>query len=44
MSAVTTRVARILQWGGVENHITFDYTLYTGAGPKSFGGVQAILN
>ena len=44
MSAVTTSVARILQWEGVENDITFDYTLYTGADPESFGGVHVILN
>ena len=43
MSAVTTSVTRILQWG-VENDITFDYTLYTGADPKGFGGVHVILN
>ena len=44
MSAVTTSVARILQWeGGFENDITFDYTLYTGADPESFGGVHAAL-
>ena len=24
--------------GGVENDITFDHTLYTGADPESFGG------
>ena len=32
--------------GGFENDITFDYTLYTGADPKSFGGVglHVILN
>ena len=40
-----TSEARILQWkGGVENDITFDYTLYTGADPESFGGVDVILN
>ena len=37
-------VARISQWGGggegVENDITFDHTLYTGADPQSFGGVD----
>ena len=45
MSAVTTSVARILQWGeGVENDITFDNTLYTEADPQSFVGVHVILN
>ena len=46
MSAVTTSVARILQWGeGVENDITFDYTvLFTGVDPERFGGVHVILN
>ena len=41
-----TIVARILQWGvgEVENDITFDYTLYTGADPESFGEVDVILN
>ena len=35
VSAVTTSVARILQWrGGVENDFTFDYKLYTGADPE----------
>ena len=29
---------------GVENEITFDHTLYTGADLKSFGGVDVILN
>ena len=44
MSAVTTSVARILQWGeGVENDITFDYTLFTEVDPERFGGVHAIL-
>ena len=33
-----TSVARILHWGGGENDVTFDHTLYTGADPKSFGG------
>ena len=42
MSAVTLSVARILQWG--ENDFTFDYTLYIGADPESFGGVHVILN
>ena len=39
MSAVTTSVARILQWGGkeVENDITFGYTLFTGVDPERFG-------
>ena len=36
-------VARISQWG-VENDVTFDHTLYTGADPESFGGVHVILN
>ena len=46
MSAVTTSVARILQWrgkgggGGVKNDITFDYTLYSLADPESFVGVH----
>ena len=41
----STSVARILQWGGgVENDVTFDHTLYTGADPESFGGVDVILN
>ena len=45
MSAVTLSVARILQWeGGVDNDLTFDYTLYTGADPESFGGIHVILN
>ena len=30
--------------GGVENDFTFDYTLYTGADPESFGGVHVNLN
>ena len=30
--------------GGVENDITFDHKLYTGADPESFGGVDIILN
>ena len=30
--------------GRVENDITFNYTLYAGADPESFGGVHAILN
>ena len=30
--------------GGVENDITFEHTLYTGADPKRFGGVDVILN
>ena len=30
--------------GGVGNGITFDHTLYTGANPESFGGVDEILN
>ena len=29
---------------GVENNIICDYTLYTGADPESFGGVDVILN
>ena len=29
--------------GGVENDITFDHTLYTGADPESVGGVDVIL-
>ena len=29
---------------GVENDITFDHTLYTGADPERFGGGDAILN
>ena len=28
---------------GVENDVTFDHTLYTGADPESFGGGDAIL-
>ena len=45
VSAVTTSVARIWQWEGeFENDITFDYKLYTGADPESFGGVHATLN
>ena len=44
VSAVTTSVARILQWvGGFENDITFDYTLYAGADPESFGRVHVTL-
>ena len=27
-----------------ENDITFDYTLYTGADPESFGGFECKLN
>ena len=38
-----TSVARSLQWG-VENDITFNHTLHTGADPESFGGVHVILN
>ena len=30
--------------GGFENDITFDHTLYTGADPERFGGVDVILN
>ena len=30
--------------GGFKNDITFDYALYTGANPESFGGVHVILN
>ena len=30
--------------GGIENDFTFDYTLYTGADPESFGGVHVILS
>ena len=30
--------------GGVENDMGFDHTLYTGADPQSFGGVDVILN
>ena len=45
VSVVTTSVARIWQWEGeFENDITFDYKLYTGADPESFGGVHATLN
>ena len=29
---------------GVENYISFDHTLYTGADPESFGGMHVILN
>ena len=29
---------------GFRNDNTFDHTLYTGADPKSFGGVDVILN
>ena len=29
--------------GGIENDITFDHTLYTGADPKSFSGVHVII-
>ena len=39
-----TSVARILQWRGFENDITFDYTLYTGTDPESFGGIDVFLN
>ena len=44
-----TSVARILQWGKggevrVENDITFDHTLYTGADPQSFDWIDVILN
>ena len=45
VSAVTTSVARILQWWeGVENDITFDHTLFAGVDPESFSGVHVILN
>ena len=30
--------------GRVENDVTFDHTLYTGADPESFGGGDVILN
>ena len=30
--------------GGVEDDITFDHTLYTGADPQSFGGVEVFFN
>ena len=30
--------------GGVENDVTFDHTLYTGADPESFGERDEILN
>ena len=30
--------------GEFKNENTFDHTLYTGADPKSFGGVDVILN
>ena len=30
--------------GGVENDVTFDHTLYTGADPESLGGVDETLN
>ena len=43
VSAVTTSVARILQWG-VENDIAFDYTLFTGVDLERFGVVHVILN
>ena len=41
-----TSAARILQrWGeGVENDVTFDHTLYTGADAESFSGGDLILN
>ena len=42
MSTLTTSVARGGE--GVENDITFDYTLYTRADSESFGGVHVILN
>ena len=29
---------------GVENAVTFDHTLYTGADPQSFAGVDVFLN
>ena len=43
---VATSVARILQWKGFENDITFDHTLYTGADPERLSGVyiHVILN
>ena len=46
MNAVTTSVARILQWGGggFENDIAFDHTLFTGVNLERFGGVHVILN
>ena len=43
----TTSVAGFCNGGrerGVENDITFDHTMYTGADPESFGGVDVILN
>ena len=30
--------------GGVENDVTFDHKLYTGADSESFGGGDVILN
>ena len=30
--------------GEVENDVTFDHRLYTGADPKSFGGGDVMLN
>ena len=42
MSAVRSQDFSI--GGGVENDITFDYTLYTGADPESFVEVHVILN
>ena len=36
LTATITSVARILQWGGFENDITFDHTLCTGVDPESF--------
>ena len=30
--------------GRVENDITIDHTLYTGADPESFGGIHVVLN
>ena len=41
--AVFTSVAKFCD-GGVENDFTFDHTLYTGADPESFSGVDVILN
>ena len=39
-----TGIARILQWGGSDNDVTFNRTLYTRADPESFSWGDVILN
>ena len=40
----TAGIARIWQWGEVDNDVTFDRTLYTRADPESFSWGNVILN